>query len=212
MRTLRANDHAVLFVALPISRVFARSRTSRLHERALPSRPPAVRNLQRLPVWRATNTSTRATLPLNALLLWPVLQTRSIERPLSFTRLRVTRACGLLTLERGSTRSPHTELPGPVRAGAPCGSGGLAIAWPQPPPAGVGALPPFCRATYACEPKLFFGLSPSFGLLFSGSPGSAIATHPFAGLTATVEKSARLRLPGSPGISPQRMPCVQMSS
>src|ERR1700712_5026868 len=104
-------------------------------------------------------------------------------RPLSAIRRRVARRDRRLTLERGATRSPHTWFPAPVGVGPVfCG---LPCAPVHVPPAGVSGVPPFWSATYACEPKLFVGAA-SLGLLFSGSPGSAIATQPFAGFTATL--------------------------
>src|SRR3954470_18557231 len=80
------------------------------HDRRFERRPFFVRKRQRLPLFFETKTVTFATLPRNALFDVPVLHTRSIVRPLIRKRRRVARRWCLLMLERGSTRSPHTEL------------------------------------------------------------------------------------------------------
>src|SRR4051794_31706972 len=62
---------------------------------------------------------------------------------------------------------------------------------------------------YADE-KLLLGPFGRSGRLY-GSPGMATAAQPVAGSMATDMKSARVRLPGSPGMRPHTVPCVQMS-
>src|SRR4051794_12045618 len=110
-----------------------------LHERVGPRRPFAVRKRQRLRLTiRPTETVTLATLPWKALCEVPVSQTRSMVRPESAIRRRVSLDLRL-TLERGSTRSPQTELPGPLGVAPGLPAGCLPL---QAPPFGVSGAPP----------------------------------------------------------------------